>query len=134
MNNKNYYFSNASVNDRINKEKININDDIIKDINSIYNVCKHIAENKDSREVNDLFVEELSELIKAVMKLERYNFCDNSLRCNYHEIYDNIYEELADVIIMICQFIHKNKISHQNLLDEISKKIIRYYETISDKK
>ena len=104
------------------------------EIINIYNVCKHIAENKDSREVNDLLVEELSELIKAVMKLERYNFCDNTLRCNYHEISDNIYEELADVIIMICQFIHKNKISHQNLLDEISKKLIRYYETISDKK
>ena len=67
------------------------------------------------------------------MKLERFYMYDESLRCNYHEIYDNIYEELADVIIMICQFIHKNKISHQNLLDEISKKIIRYYETISDK-
>ena len=134
MNNKNYYFSNASVNDRINKEKINIKDQLVKDFNSIQGVCEYIASNKHSTEVNDLLVEELSELIKAVIKLERYNFCDNSLRCNYHEIYDNIYEELADVIIMICQFIHKNKISHQNLLDEISKKIIRYYETISDKK
>ena len=103
------------------------------EIINIYNVCKHIAENKHSREVNEVLVEELSELIKAVIKLERNNFSDNSLRCNYHEIYNNIYEELADVIIMICQFIHKNKISHQNLLDEISKKIIRYYETISDK-
>ena len=46
---------------------------------------------------------------------------------------EEVKEELADVIIMICQFIHKNKISHQNLLDEISKKLIRYYETISDK-
>ena len=104
------------------------------EINNIYNVCKHISDNKHSTEVNDLLVEELSELIKAVIKLERYNFCDNSLRCNHYEIYNNIYEELADVIIMICQFIHKNKISHQNLIDEISKKIIRYYETISDKK
>ena len=104
------------------------------EINKIYEVCKNIVKNKDSREVNDLLVEELSELIKAVMKLERFNRCDKTLRYNYHEIYDNIYEELADVIIMICQFIHKNKISHQNLLDEISKKLIRYYETISDKK
>lgn len=103
------------------------------EIINIYNVCKHIADNKRSTEVNDLLVEELSELIKVVMKLERYNFCDNTLRCNYHDIYDNIYEEVADVIIMICQFTHKNKISHQNLLDEISKKLIRYYETISDK-
>ena len=104
------------------------------EIINIYNVCKHIAENKHSREVNDLLVEELSELIKAVMKLERYNFCDNTLRCNYHDIYNNIYEELADVIILMFQFIYKNKISQQNLIDEISKKIIRYYETISDKK
>ena len=103
------------------------------EINNIYKVCKYIAENKDNREVNDLLVEELSELIKAVIKLERYNFCDKSLRCNYHEIYDNIYEELADVTIMLFQFIYKNKISQQNLIDEISKKIIRYYETISDK-
>ena len=103
------------------------------EINNVYNVCKHIAYTKHTTEVNDLLVEELSELIKAVIKLERYNFCDNSLRCNYHDIYNNIYEELADVIIMICQIKHKNKISHQNLLDEISKKIIRYYETISDK-
>ena len=62
------------------------------EINNIYNVCKHIADNKHSTEVNDLLVEELSELIKAVIKLERYNMCDKSLRCNYHEIYDNIYE------------------------------------------
>ena len=104
------------------------------EINNIYKVCKYIAEKKHSTEVNDLLVEELSELIKAIMKLERYNFCDNTLRCNYHEIYDNIYEELADVTIMLFQFIYKNKISQQNLIDEISKKIIRYYETISDKK
>ena len=104
------------------------------EITNIYNVCKHIADNKHSTEVNDLLVEELSELIKAVIKLERYNFCDNSLRCDYHEICDNIYEELADVIIMKNKIINKNKISHQNLLNEISKKIIRYYETISDKK
>ena len=104
------------------------------DYKMIYDICKYIASNKHSTEVNDLLVEELSELIKAVIKLERYNFCDNSLRCNYHEIYDNIYEELADVTIMLFQFIYKNKISHQNLLDEISEKLIRYYETISDKK
>ena len=104
------------------------------EINNIYKVCKYIAENKHSTEVNDLLVEELSELIKAVMKLERYNMCDKSVRCNYHDIYNNIYEELADVIIMMFQFIYKNKISQENLIEEISKKLVRYYETISDKK
>ena len=99
----------------------------------VYDICKYIASNKHSTEVNVLLVEELSELIKAVMKLERYNFCDNSLRCNYHDIYNNIYEELADVTIMMFQFIYKNKISQENLIEEISKKLVRYYETISDK-
>ena len=103
------------------------------EINNIYNVCKHIADNKQDSEVNVLLVEELSELIKAVMKLERFYMYDESLRCNYHDIYDNIYEELADVTIMIFQFIYKNKISQENLLEEISKKLVRYYETISDK-
>ena len=104
------------------------------DYKMIYDICKYIASNKNFREVNNLLVEELSELIKAVMKLERYNICDKSLRCNYHEIYDNIYEELGDVIIMLFQFIYKNKISQENLIEEISKKLVRYYETISDKK
>ena len=103
------------------------------DYKMIYDICKYIASNKHTTEVNDLLVEELSELIKAVIKLERYNFYDNSLRCNYHEIYDNIYEELADVTIMLFQFIYKNKISQENLIEEISKKLVRYYETISDK-
>ena len=99
----------------------------------IYDICKYVASNKHSTEVSVLLVEELSELIKAVMKLERFNFCDNTLRCNYHDIYNNIYEELADVIIMMFQFIYKNKISQENLIEEISKKLVRYYETISDK-
>ena len=116
------------------KETVNINNQLVKEFKTIQGVCSYISKNKHSKEVNDLLVEELSELIKAVIKLERYNFCDNSLRCNYHEIYDNIYEELADVIIMLFQFIYKNKLSQQNLIDAISLKIIRYYETISDKK
>ena len=104
------------------------------EINNIYNICKHIAEDKYTTEVNNLLTEELSELIRALMKLERWNYGDVFLRCNYNDIFDNIYEELADVIIMLCQFIYKNKISHQNLIDEISKKLIRYYETKEDNK
>ena len=104
------------------------------DYKMVYDICKYIASYKHSTEVNVLLIEELSELIKAVIKLERYNFCDNTLRCNYHDIYNNIYEELADVIIMMFQFIYKNKLSQENLIEEISKKLVRYYETISDKK
>ena len=129
MNNKNYYFSNASVNDRINKEKININEYIRKDYDSIYDVCKHIAKNKTRREINELFIEELSELIKAIIKLERWKNGDECLRVGYNEINDNIYDELADVIIMILQFSYKKHIYYDEMLKRISKKLIRYYET-----
>ena len=94
--------------------------------------CKDIADNKNSTELNNLLVEELSELIKAVMKLERWDNGETTLRYNIDEIYNNIYEELADVIIMLFQFIYKNKLSQENLLNEITKKLIRYYETKQD--
>ena len=99
------------------------------EIYNIMNVCKYIAENKSTEEINVLFIEELSELIKPISKLERWNFGDTFLRCEYKDITDNIYEELADVVIMLFQFIYKNKLSQENLLNEITKKLIRYYET-----
>ena len=98
-------------------------------IKLIITSCIDIVENKHSREVNDLLVEELSELIQAVVKLERWDNGETTLRHNIDEIYNNIYEELADVIIMLFQFIYKNKLSQENLLNEITKKLIRFYET-----
>ena len=44
--------------------------------------CKDIADNKHSTELNNLLVEELSELIKAVMKLERWDNGETTLRYN----------------------------------------------------
>ena len=96
-------------------------------------VCIDIAKEKTGIEINTMLFEELSELIKAIIKLERWKNGDECLRVSYNEINNNIYEELADVIIMILQFSCKKRISHKDLLDEISKKLIRYYETISDK-
>ena len=91
--------------------------------------CIEIAENKTNREVSDLLVEELSELIKAVVKLERWDNGETTLRYNIDEIHNNLYEELADVNIMMLQFIYKNKIEYKELLNKMCKKLIRYYET-----
>lgn len=100
-----------------------INSDIIN------MVCKDIAVNKTNIEVTELLIEELSELIKAVVKLERWDNGETTLRYNIDEIYNNLYEELADVIIMMLQFIHKNNIECEKLLNKICKKLIRYYDT-----
>ena len=97
--------------------------------NIINMVCNDIADNKTRIEVNELFIEELSELIKAVVKLERWVNGETTLRYNIDEIYNNLCEEIADVIIMMLQFIHKNNIERKELLNKMCKKLIRYYET-----
>ena len=91
--------------------------------------CKDITVNKTNIEVSELLIEELSELIKAVIKLQRWDNGETTLRYNIDEIYNNLYEELGDVIIMMLQFIHKNNIECEKLLNKMCKKLIRYYET-----
>ena len=97
--------------------------------NIINMVCKDIADNKTNIQVSELLIEELSELIQAVVKLERWDIGETTLRYNIDEIYNNLYEELGDVIIMMLQFIHKNNIECEELLNKMCKKLIRYYET-----
>ena len=96
--------------------------------NIINMVCKDIADNKTNIQVSELLIEELSELIQAVVKLERWDIGETTLRYNIDEIYNNLYEELGDVIIMMLQFIHKNDIEYEKLLNKMCKKLIRYYE------
>jgi NTP pyrophosphatase (non-canonical NTP hydrolase) len=114
--------------------KNNINDNSIKAFNIIFDACKDIADRKTNSEVNMLLVEELSELIKPVIKLERWNWADEFLRCEYSDIRNNIYEELADVIITLLQFIYKNDIIYKDLVDKISEKLLRLYDTKPNEK
>ena len=116
------------------KLKNNINDNSIKAFNIIFDACKDIADRKTNNEVNMLLVEELSELIKPVIKLERWNWADEFLRCEYSDIRNNIYEELADVIITLLQFIYKNDIIYKDLVDKISEKLLRLYDTKPNEK
>ena len=97
--------------------------------NIINMVCNDIADNKTNIQVSELLIEELSELIKAAIKLQRWDNGETTLRYNIDEIHNNLYEELADVFIMMLQFIYKNKIEYRELLNKMCKKLIRYYET-----
>lgn len=123
-------------NNNFSKDKLknNINDNSIKVFNIIFDSCKDIADRKTNNEVNMLLVEELSELIKPVIKLERWNWADEFLRCEYSDIRNNIYEELADVIITLLQFIYKNDIIYKDLVDKISEKLLRLYDTKPNEK
>ena len=97
--------------------------------NIINMACKDIADNKTNIQATELLIEELSELIQALVKLERWDMGETTLRYNIDEIYNNLYEELADVIIMMLQFTYKNKIEYKDLLNKICKKLIIFYET-----
>ena len=123
-------------NNNFSKDKLknNINDNSIKAFNIIFDACKDIADRKTNNEVNMLLVEELSELIKPIIKLERWNWADEFLRCEYSDIRNNIYEELADVIITLLQFIYKNDIIYKDLIDKISEKLLRLYDTKPNEK
>ena len=111
-----------------NKNMLNI----LFSSNIINMVCKDIADNKTNIQVTELLIEELSELIQALVKLERWDMGEITLRYNIDEIYNNLCEELGDVIIMMLQFIYKNNIEHEELLNKMCKKLIRYYETKQD--
>lgn len=106
-----------------------INENKLKAFNTIYEACEDIANGKTRLDVNILLTEELSELIKPIMKLERWEYGDEFLKCEYTDIIDNIYEELSDVIIMLIQFIEKNGFSHKDIIDNIATKILKIYET-----
>lgn len=97
--------------------------------NIINMVCKDIADKKTNKEVTELLIEELSELLQAVIKLQRWENGDIALRYDFNDIYNNLYEELGDVIIMMLQFIYKNNIECEKLLNKMCGKLIRYYET-----
>ena len=89
--------------------------------NLINIACNDIADNKTNIQVTELLIEELSELIQAVIKLQRWDNGETTLRYYIDEIYNNLCEEIADVIIMMLQFIHKNNIECEELLNKICK-------------
>ena len=59
--------------------------------------CKDIADNKTSREISELLIEEISELIKPVIKLQRWDNGETTLRYNIDEIYNNLLERFEIV-------------------------------------
>lgn len=124
----NIYIDKNKIKDFIDTN-VNIDESKINDFNNIYESCKKLVDEKLSFEITVLFAEELSELTQSILKLERWNYGDEFIRCNYKEIINNIYEELADVIIMALQFAYKNQIDYNKLTNKIAEKILRLYET-----
>ena len=90
----------------MNKDKNIVN--LLVSSDTINMVCKDIAVNKTNKEVTELLIEELSELIKAVekletelikavVKLERWDNGETTLRYNIDEIYNNLVERFEIV-------------------------------------
>ena len=79
----------------MNKDKNIFNTDFSSNIIKI--ACNDIADNKTSREINELLIEEISELIKPVIKLQRWDNGETTLRYNIDEIYNNLVERFEIV-------------------------------------
>ena len=90
------------------------NDSLNKIINS---------EEKDMMKVS--VVEECSELIKAITKMER-----SKGYSDYVKLRSNIIEEMSDVIISILLYIKENKIDEKELYEEMEIKMRRNIERV----
>lgn len=92
-------------------------------------IADHYGYEPQSRQL----IEELSELIKAVCKHNR-KFCGEylaeSAECPEK---DAIIEEMADVIIMMCQLDYLISIDANDVLEMIEKKLDRQIERIKNK-
>jgi NTP pyrophosphatase (non-canonical NTP hydrolase) len=84
---------------------------------------KQIAEHYGYKHQKKILVEELSELIQAVIKVDRAEGSLSDVLKNY----DNLIEEIADCEIMIFQIKHLLAI---NTDDFIEKKVTRQIERI----
>lgn len=86
-----------------------------------------IAEHYGYKNQKKILIEELSELIQAVIKVDRAEGSLSDVLKNY----DNLIEEIADVEIMLYQIKHLLAI---NTDDYIEKKVERQIERISHEK
>lgn len=93
------------------KQLLNTNKSILYDVITIYGKQHQLI----------VTMEELSELTKELTK---------SLRGK--EIRDNICEELADVVIMLCQLMLIKNISEDELCANISQKLGRLRDNLND--
>lgn len=70
-------------------------------------------------------IEESSELIQACSKWLRFEGIGVNTDKDYDEIVDNLYEELADSMITICELAHALGMNNTRLTDTCNKKITR---------
>ena len=99
------------------------------DLEYIHSRCEELAEEKTNNEIPVLLAEELAELIKPLMKYERYFLNDKSLRSNKEQLHESLYEEISDVIVTLFQFIYVFNFSYEKIIELCNEKIDRTYET-----
>ena len=83
------------------------------DFEYIHTRCKELADEKGYNILPIILAEELAELIKVLMKTERYNSEDKTLRDDIFQIEDSLYEEIADVIIALIQYVYIFNFSYE---------------------
>lgn len=97
------------------------------DLISKYNDSLNKIINSEEKDTMKVFVvEECSELIKAITKMER-----SKGYSDYVKLRSNIIEEMSDIIISILLYIKENKIDEKELYEEIEIKMRRKIKEIT---
>jgi|LGVE01.1.fsa_nt_gb NTP pyrophosphatase (non-canonical NTP hydrolase) len=78
----------------------------------------------------DQAIEEMAELIVALNKYKRHEFCNEDM--DKEKVYDNLYVELADVSICLEQL--TNFFGQENVNNKIKSQLIKFQAQIKRKK
>lgn len=93
----------------------------------LYDGLKNIIGRYGVDKQEDVAIEELSELIKAILKLRRAHNTDNWDLC-----LENIFTEIADVQIMLWQLMIIHNFNKESIMTEIHRKISRTLERMKN--
>lgn len=84
------------------------------------------------QDVNSITIEECSELIQALSKLNRWISGDVTLRASKEEIDSMVLEEMVDVYICLEKLNEKLEIIHEDFDSIYISKVTRYNELINN--
>ena len=94
---------------------------------------KKPCENMDERTTYAICAEECAELIQALMKIDRLLYGDDSLRECDVTVYENLDEEVADIILALGNLFDKELVDKGNVVWMAKEKINRYEDLVNRK-
>lgn len=91
-----------------------------------------LAEVIGEKAMLEQLAEECSELTKASLKLARHLRGENKVHCSIDELYSNLTEEMADVLVCITEMYNTGLVSDEKVAEQIFNKKERMKKRLED--